>query len=50
MSAVVSTLRLAVFLVAAVVAFADSGNAQNPPWCAILDNEAITPRSNAFRR
>jgi hypothetical protein len=39
MSAVVSMLRLAVFLVAALVALADSGNAQNPPWCAILDND-----------
>src|SRR4030095_9986608 len=39
MSAVVSTLKLAVFLVAALVALADSGNAQNPPWCAILDND-----------
>lgn len=39
MSVVVSTLRLAVFLVAALVAFSDSGNAQNPPWCAILDND-----------
>jgi hypothetical protein len=36
---VVSTLKLAVFLVAALVALADSGNAQNPPWCAILDND-----------
>jgi len=39
MSAVVSTLRLAVFLAAAIVALADAGNAQSPPWCAILDND-----------
>src|SRR5262249_257479 len=38
MSAVVSTLRLAVFLAAAIVALADTGDAQSPPWCAILDN------------
>ena len=37
MSAVVSTLRLAVFL--AAVALADTGDAQGPPWCAILDND-----------
>ena len=37
MSAVVSTLRLAMFL--AAVALADTGNAQSPPWCAILDND-----------
>jgi Protein of unknown function (DUF3551) len=39
MSTRVSTLRLPMFLVAALVAFADSGKAQNPPWCAILDND-----------
>src|SRR5262245_43733737 len=39
MSAVVSTLRLAVFLAAAIVALAGTGNAQSPPWCAILDND-----------
>src|SRR5262245_26758852 len=38
MSAVVSALRLAVFL-AAIVALAGTGNAQSPPWCAILDND-----------
>jgi hypothetical protein len=32
-------LRLPMFLVAALVTFADSGKAQNPPWCAILDND-----------
>ena len=39
MSTLVSMLRLPMFLMAALVAFADSGKAQNPPWCAILDND-----------
>jgi|SRR5215510_4450111 len=42
MSNVVSTLRLAVFLAAAIVALADTGDAQSPPWCAILDNDGNT--------
>ena len=39
MSAVVATLRLAVLVAAAIVALADTGDAQSPPWCAILDND-----------